>query len=79
MNNTVIDLTEVTNVEIVDNNGRSYGNHDSRNSVSLVLSDNRKTLNVIISTNRDVSRTQNKNEKTNDRIIPRINSAGSKK
>jgi hypothetical protein len=40
--------TNVTRVEVIDQNGRSYVNWDSTNKVRLSMQDNGRTLKVFI-------------------------------
>ncbi len=48
-------LSDVTRVEVIDENGRSYTNKDPRNKVELNFQDEGKTLKVYIEKNKDES------------------------
>ena len=42
-------LTKCTRVEVIDEKGRSYINHNSKNKVKIAIQDNDRTLKVFIS------------------------------
>lgn len=48
MNNTVIDTTKITRIEVIDENGRSYSNRHPDNKVSLHIQDEGHTLKIFI-------------------------------
>ena len=43
-----MDTSKVTRVEVIDDNGRSYGNWNPDNAVEVQLQDDDKTLKVFI-------------------------------
>ena len=49
-------LSDVTRVEVIDENGRSYTNKDPRNKVELNFQDEGKTLKVYIEKNKENGR-----------------------
>ena len=46
---TLTSMENVTRVEVIDENGRSYTNHHKSNTVELSLQDEQQTLKVFIS------------------------------
>jgi len=47
-NNKATPLPKATRVEVIDLNGRSYVNLDTRNSVEVALQDDGRTLKIFI-------------------------------
>lgn len=47
------ELDNITRVEVIDENGRSYVNWDENNNVSVSLQDNGRTLKIFISQPQD--------------------------
>lgn len=53
LSNHIVPLPDVDRVEVIDEKGRSYVNWDKNNEVQISLQDDRRTLKIFISKNKN--------------------------